>query len=161
MTLYALFSTDKSREVVTNDLVLLGPEFERLERNNGGTMATSYRDLRVWQCSMKLVTHVYAITQQFPKQEIYGLVSQMRRSAVSIPSNIAEGKGRMTDPDRAHFFAHARGSLLELETQVLISRELNYVSVEDCGSLMRQLSEVGRMLNALVDSIRPKFKQAV
>jgi four helix bundle protein len=83
-------------------------------------MSVSYRDLKVWQYSMKLVISVYAITRQFPKEELYGLVSQMRRAAVSIPSNIAEGKGRLTDRDRIHFYLQARGSLLELETQILI-----------------------------------------
>jgi four helix bundle protein len=68
-------------------------------------MSASYRDLRVWQCSMNLVVSVYAATHCFPKHELYGLVSQMRRAAVSVPSNIAEGKGRMTDRDRAHFFS--------------------------------------------------------
>ena len=94
-------------------------------------MSASYRDLRVWQCSMKLVVSVYTITQCFPKQELYGLISQLRRAAVSVPSNIAEGKGRLTDRDRAHFFSQARGSLLELETQILIAQELQYISSED------------------------------
>ena len=116
-------------------------------------MSASYRDLRVWQCSMKLVVNVYRSTQAFPKQETYGLVSQMRRAAVSVPSNLAEGKGRLTDRDRAHFFSQARDSLLELETQVLISEELGYVSQADAATLMRSSAEVGRMLNALVVSI--------
>lgn len=91
-------------------------------------MQTSYRDLRVWQSSMELVTHIYRATQNFPKEERYGLVSQMRRAAVSVPSNIAEGKGRLTDRDHAHFYSQARGSLLELETQILIAKRLNYLS---------------------------------
>ncbi len=89
-------------------------------------MSASYRDLRVWQNSMNLVVAVYTATQCLPKDELYGLVSQMRRAAVSVPSNIAEGKGRLTDRDRAHFFCQARGSLLELETQVLIAEKLSY-----------------------------------
>jgi four helix bundle protein len=84
-------------------------------------MSVSYRDLKVWQRSMNLVLSVCATTRHFPKEELYGLVSQMRRSAVSVPSNIAEGKGRSTDRDRAHFYFQARGSLLELETQILIA----------------------------------------
>ena len=79
-------------------------------------MAASYRDLRVWQLAMQLVAGAYEQTRCFPKHEIYGLTSQMRRAAVSVPSDIAEGKGRSSDRDRAHFFCHARGSLLELET---------------------------------------------
>ncbi len=124
-------------------------------------MSASYRDLRVWQCSMRLVVNVYTATQAFPRQETYGLVSQMRRAAVSVPSNIAEGKGRLTDRDRAHFFSQARGSLLELETQVLIAKELRYVSQAEAGALIQSTAEVGRMLNALVVSIRPKHDSSV
>jgi four helix bundle protein len=119
-------------------------------------MNRSYRDLRVWQRSMEMVFSIYAETRHFPKEELYGLVSQMRRSAVSVPSNIAEGKGRMTDRDRAHFFAQARGSLLELETQLFIARELTYISGPAAESLIQTTAEVGRMLNALIMSIRPK-----
>ncbi len=93
-----------------------------------GVMSESYRDLRVWQRSMDLVCTVYSETRDFPKEELYGLVSQMRRAAVSIPSNIAEGKGRLTDRDRSHFFCQARGSLHELETQITIARRLSYIS---------------------------------
>ena len=91
-------------------------------------MSASYRDLRVWQRAMDLVVSVYCATQEFPREELYGLTSQMRRASVSIPSNIAEGKGRSTDRDRALFFCHARGSLLELETQILIAQRLLYLS---------------------------------
>jgi four helix bundle protein len=115
----------------------------------------TYRDLRVWQCAMKLVIRVYAETRSFPKDELYGLVSQMRRASVSVPSNIAEGKGRLTDRDRAHFFSQARGSLLELETQVLIARELRYLSEPAADSLIEASAETGRMLNLLIQSIRP------
>lgn len=120
-------------------------------------MSASYRDLRVWRCSMEMVVRIYKATQSFPKQETYGLVSQMRRAAVSLPSNIAEGKGRLTDRDRAHFFSQARGSLLELETQVLVAKDLRYISQPEVHALMRSTAEVGRMLNALILSIRPKF----
>jgi four helix bundle protein len=116
-------------------------------------MSVSYRDLKVWQCSMKLALSIYATTSQFPKQELYGLVSQMRRAAVSIPSNIAEGKGRLTDRDRTHFYPHARGSLLELETQILIAQQLNYVSLSSAQPLLQLSSEIGRMPNGLVEGI--------
>ena len=119
-------------------------------------MSSSYRDLRVWQSSMKLVVAVYTVTQSFPKQELYGLVSQMRRAAVSIPSNIAEGKGRLTDRDRAHFFCQARGSLLEVETQVLIAQNLSYISDTAANALLVLSTETGRMLNSLLESIRPR-----
>lgn len=105
---------------------------------------------------MALVVRIYGLTQSFPKEEIYGLTSQMRRAAVSVPSNIAEGKGRLTDRDRAHFFSQARGSLLELETQILIAVELNYISSSDSDPVFRLSAETGRMLNALLESIRPK-----
>ena len=123
-------------------------------------MAASYRDLRVWQRSMDLVIAVYSATAAFPKQELYGLVSQMRRSAVSIPSNIAEGKGRLTDRDRAHFFSQARGSLLELETQVMIAERLNYLSHPEAEVLLTLATVVERMLSSLVESILPNIERA-
>jgi four helix bundle protein len=116
-------------------------------------MSVSYRDLKDWQYSIKLVISVYTIMRRFPKEELYGLVSQMRRAAVSIPSNIAEGKGRFTGRDRTHFYLHARGSLLELETQILIAAELEYISQNESGALLRLSAEVGRMLNGLVEAI--------
>lgn len=123
-------------------------------------MSGSYRDLRVWQRSMDLVFNVYSETRSLPKDELYGLVSQMRRAAVSVPSNIAEGKGRLTDRDRAHFFSQARGSLLELETQVLIAGRLNYISQPAVESLIQLSAETGRMLNLLIQSIRPSTNPA-
>lgn len=118
-------------------------------------MGESYRDLRVWQRAMELVFGVYDVTRSFPKDELYGLVSQMRRAAVSVPSNIAEGKGRLTDRDRAHFYSQARGSLLELETQILIAQRLEYVFEARAKSLIETSAELGRMLNALIERIRP------
>jgi four helix bundle protein len=118
-------------------------------------MGDSYRDLRVWQRAMEYVSVVYDATLGFPKEELYGLVSQMRRAAVSIPSNIAEGKGRITDRDRSHFYLQARGSLLELETQVLIARGLEFLTEARAEALLERSSELGRMLNSLIHSIRP------
>ena len=117
-------------------------------------MSASYRDLRVWQNAMDLVVSVYQETQGFPKEERYGLTSQMRRASVSIPSNIAEGKGRSTDRDRALFFCHARGSLLELETQIQIAQRLQYLTPPRADNLIRASNELGRMLNSLIQSIR-------
>jgi len=117
-------------------------------------MNASYRDLKVWQYSMKLALCVYGVTRSFPKEEMYGLVGQMRRAAVSIPSNIAEAKGRLTDRDRTHFYSQARGSLLELETQILIARDLNYLSHTESDALLDSSTEIGKMLNGLVQSLR-------
>jgi four helix bundle protein len=117
-------------------------------------MSASYRDLRVWQHAMDLVVEVYKQTRDFPKTEIYGLTSQMRRAAVSIPSNIAEGKGRSTDRDRAQFFCHARGSLLELETQILIAQQLEYLTPPQAEGLLNASAHLGRMLNALIQSLK-------
>jgi four helix bundle protein len=101
---------------------------------------------------MQLFAGVYEQTRCFPKHEIYGLTSQMRRTAISIPSNIAEGKGRSSDRDRAHFFCHARGSLLELETPTLIAQQLKYLAGSDGEKLIADTTQLGRMLNALIQS---------
>jgi four helix bundle protein len=103
---------------------------------------------------MELVVGVYAQTRNFPKEETYGLTSQMRRSAVSVPSNIAEGKGRSTDRDRSLFFCHARGSLLELETQILIAQHLEYIVPSEAEKLVANSAQLGRMLNALFHSVK-------
>jgi four helix bundle protein len=121
-------------------------------------MKTSYQDLKVWQHTMDIVVKVYAATQNFPKQEMYGLTSQMRRAAVSIPSNIAEGKGRSTDRDRNLFFCHARGSLLELETQILIAERLKFLEASQIKELTTLSAYLGRMLNALIQSMRSPEK---
>lgn len=117
-------------------------------------MSASYRDLRVWQKAMALVVGIYQNTQRFPREEVYGLTAQMRRAAVSVPSNIAEGKGRSTDRDRSLFFCHARGSLLELETHLLIAAELGYLSSTSSDRLMNLCGGTGRMLNALILSLK-------
>lgn len=121
-------------------------------------MKPSYQDLRVWQHSMDMVVKIYAATQNFPKQEVYGLTSQMRRAAVSIPSNIAEGRGRSTDRDRNLFFCHARGSLLELETQILIAERLKFLEASQIKELTTLSADLGRMLNALIQSMRSPEK---
>ena len=111
----------------------------------------TYEDLRVWRRAMDLVLGVYRCTALFPKQEIYGLTSQMRRSAVSVPSNIAEGKGRFSRKELLHFLFHARGSLLELRTQITIARELGFLSAPEGESLTQHACEVGRLLNGLIN----------
>ena len=116
-------------------------------------MASSFRDLRVWQSAMKLATEIYRATGNFPRHELYGLSQQMRRAAVSIPSNIAEGKGQHTNRLFAQFLFHARGSLLELETQIEIAQALNYLKSEDAQLLRGQSTAVGRSLTGLINSI--------
>ena len=113
----------------------------------------TYRDLKAWQKAMQPVTAIYASTQEFPKAETYGLTGQMRRAAVSIPSNIAEGQGRRLEGDFQYFLRNARGSLLELETQVLIAQNLRYLSQAQAEMLLALCSEVGRILNGLTGSI--------
>jgi four helix bundle protein len=108
-----------------------------------------YKQLKVWQKAMKLVIHVYKVTKTFPKHEQYGLVSQMRRSAISIPSNIAEGHGRNSDKEIVRFLNIARGSIYDLDTQIEISRQLNYLAQQEFNFVFNQLDEISRMLSGL------------
>ena len=117
-------------------------------------MGKSYRDLVAWQQAMDLVTAIYQITRCFPKEELYGLTSQLRRAAVSIPSNIAEGQGRRSAAEFRHFLGQARGSLMELETQVLIAERLCYVQRDPAAQILLQAAELGRVLNGLLYSLR-------
>lgn len=111
----------------------------------------NYRDLIVWQKAMEMVTEIYRVTLAFPREEIYGLTSQIRRAAVSIPSNIAEGQGRLTRGEFRQFLGQAKGSLAELETQTLIAQKLGYI--RDSSPLLDRISEVARLLNALLNSL--------
>lgn len=108
-----------------------------------------HRDLLVWQKSMVLVTEIYRATRSFPRDELYGLSSQIRRAAVSVPSNLAEGHGRNSRREFRQFIGQARGSLVELETQVEISRNLGYLSNKSASDLLSRASEIARMLNGL------------
>jgi four helix bundle protein len=117
------------------------------------TDVRSYHDLVAWQKAMNLVTDLYRYTELFPKTEIYGLTSQLRRAAVSVPSNIAEGQGRTSTGEFKQFLGHARGSLLETETQLQIARNLKYLSSDDCAILLCECSEVGRILNGLIAAL--------
>ncbi len=90
-----------------------------------------YRELEVWQRSMQLARTVYRVTQAFPREEVFGLTSQLRRTAVSVPSNIAEGQGRLTDKVFLHYLSQARGSLYEMETQIQLSVDLQFISAID------------------------------
>ncbi len=110
----------------------------------------------VWKKSMEMVTEIYQLTQSFPREELFGLTSQLRRSAVSIPSNIAEGQGRLSKGEFKQFLSHSRGSLNELETQLMIATNLNYLTEQDLHKLFELSSEVGRLLNGLLASIAAK-----
>jgi four helix bundle protein len=102
---------------------------------------------------MNLVLAVYRNTQTFPRTETYGLVSQLRRAAVSVPSNIAEGQARLSTGEFRQFLGNARGSLVEVETQVLLARELGYLERDESESLLAGAAEVGRILNGLLNSL--------
>jgi four helix bundle protein len=117
-------------------------------------MASSYKDLRVWRQSVDLALEIYRETQNFPKHELYGLTSQLRRAAVSVSSNIAEGKGRSSDKELVLFLHHSRGSLLEVETQLFIARELAYIDEQRAEHLLAEVENLAKALNALINSLR-------
>ena len=117
-------------------------------------MADAYRDLIAWRKATQLALEIYRSTQAFPKTELYGLTSQMRRAAISIPSNIAEGKGRYSCKEFMQFLYRARGSLLELETQLFIAKELHYLPPTAFQQLQDKAVELGRILNGLSKSVQ-------
>jgi len=116
----------------------------------------TYRDLMVWQKSMGLVTEIYRMTKMLPKDEIYGLTAQMRRCAISIPSNIAEGYGRSSTNDYIRFLNITSGSLYELQTQIEIALNLKYMSQGDFDKLYEAGREIERMLSSLIKKIRER-----
>ena len=115
----------------------------------------NYRDLVVWQRAMDLVELTYGLTRQFPKEELFALTSQMRRAAISVPSNIAEGQGRGSNADFVRFLRIAYGSLRELETQYLIAQRLRYLDEPHLTTVFGDASEVGKLLNGLMRAKRP------
>jgi len=117
-------------------------------------MLDSYRDLIAWQKAKNVALDVYRCTRRFPRDEVYGLSSQMRRAAVSVPSNIAEGKGRYSRKEFVQFLYHARGLLLELQTQLSIARDLDYIDFAAFEGLESQTEELGRILNGLITRFR-------
>jgi four helix bundle protein len=119
-------------------------------------MARSYRELLVWQKAKALAVQVYQATEQFPKAETYGLTSQIRRAAVSVASNIAEGQGRLTSGEFLHFLGQARGSLLELDTQLAIALDLNYLKADRYELLDHETYQVLGLLNRLIESLRKR-----
>ena len=116
-------------------------------------MSGSYREIKVWQKAIELVVDIYSCTRSFPREELYGLAGQLRRVAVSIASNIAEGKGRRTDREFLQFLHHARGSVFEVETQLTIASRLAYLPEAEVLRLGHSASEIARMLNGLIKAI--------
>lgn len=111
---------------------------------------SNYKELVVWQKSIQLVTDVYKVTRIFPKEEAYVLISQMHRAAISIPSNIAEGHDRNSDKEFSNFLCIAKGSLAELETQIIISEKLEYTNEKQITPILNNCYEIGRMINGLL-----------
>lgn len=116
-------------------------------------MNRTYRNLLVWQKSMELVSEVYRLTGNFPRGEIYGLTSQMRRAAVSVPSNLAEGQARYSPRDFLRFIGHARGSLVELETQIMIATNLGYCTIDVSHALLERTAHIGALINRLYSAV--------
>jgi four helix bundle protein len=117
-------------------------------------MVQSFRDLHVWQRSIQLTVSIYRLTQGFPREEVYGLSSQIRRSAVSVASNIAEGQGRLTTGEFRQFLGVARGSNFELQTQLEIARTLGFENPKSIDEAESLSHEVGKMIYALLESLK-------
>lgn len=117
-------------------------------------MSHGYRDLLAWQRAMELTKIIYRLTETFPQRERFGLCDQLRRAAVSVPSNIAEGYGRASRGEYVQFLGHSRGSAFEIETQLLVAQSLGYGSEEEIAEAQRLCAEVGRLLHGLIQSLR-------
>lgn len=117
----------------------------------------SYKELEVWQKAMKLVEIWYQITSEFPKEELYSLTSQIRRAAISIPSNIAEGQSRWSTKEFLRFLSIAKGSLSELETQLILAQRLNYLSEDKLNKIIELTNEIGKMVSGLRKSLIKKL----
>ena|SRR5436309_2377716 len=120
-------------------------------------MALHYKDLIAWQKAMDLVSALYDVTEAFPRREIYSLTDQIRRAAVSVPSNIAEGQAHHSDREFRRFLRRSRGSLAEIETQVLISQRRNYLSELQAIELLKRADEVSRILSGLISSLTERI----
>jgi len=121
---------------------------------------TSHKDLKVWIKGVELVKSIYEITKLFPSNEQFGLTSQMRRAAVSIPSNIAEGCGRNSDKELIHFLYISLGSAAELETQIIISKELGFLENEKSEQLQSSIFEIIKMTSSLIKSIKTRDEKS-
>lgn len=113
----------------------------------------TFRDLRIWQIGIEIVTDIYGVTKKFPKEETYGLASQMRRSAISIPSNTAEGFRRFHNKEYKQFLYISSGSCGELETQVTIAKKLDYINEQQETALLEKLDHIGRMISSLIKKL--------
>jgi len=118
----------------------------------------SYRDLKVWQLGMDLAETCYRVTRRFPKDELYGMTAQIRRAATSVPANIAEGHGRNSRGDYAHFLRIAQGSLKELETHTLLSQRVGFTDEEIVRTVLSKSEVLGKMLRALIRSLEAGCK---
>ena len=125
----------------------------RTERRMTAERVQSYRDLSAWQRARELVVAVYELSMHFPSDERFGLISQIRRSAISVPSNIAEGYGRGSSVDYARFLRIARGSLYEVETQLILACDLEYISRSDVDGMRELINAAARPLSGLIRSI--------
>jgi four helix bundle protein len=122
-------------------------------------MTQSFRDLQVWQRAMQLCVAVYRLTREFPREEVYGLTSQMRRSAVSVPSNIAEGQGRLNPGEFRQFLGIARGSICELQTQLEIARSLQFGNPELLNEAEGLSHEAGKMIYSFLASLKDQVRE--
>ena len=117
-------------------------------------MVQNYKDLEVWKKSVVFTTDLYKLTSQFPDTERYGLTSQIRRATTSVAANIAEGWGRGSTGEYIQFLTVARGSLMELETHLIVARNLHFLKPEEFGAVSKQVEDIGKMLNRLISALK-------
>ena len=117
----------------------------------------AFTDLEVWKMAHKFVVDIYKLTKKFPREEMYGLVSQLRRAAISVTSNIAEGFCRFHYKDKMRFYYYARGSMSECENEVIVSRDIGYLDNRTASLMLAKASEIGKMLNGLIHSINKQI----
>ncbi len=124
-----------------------------MEKNKAIAVVKSYQDLIVWQKGIALVKEIYLITGKFPNSEVFGLTSQMRRAAISVPSNVAEGQARNQTKDFIRFLYISRGSSAELETQLIIANQIGWINHEETSSIQASIYELQRMLSGLINRL--------
>jgi four helix bundle protein len=116
----------------------------------------SYKELEVWQKSVNLAIETYKIIKKFPQEERFGLTAQVQRATTSVPANIAEGWGRGSTKEYIQFLLIARGSLMELETHLIIAHQLDYLSKDELEQLQKEIENIGKMLNRLIQTLRAR-----